>query len=68
MALDEIFLPGKKLSANVGEGAVGGEMTRESSGIAGIPGNNLVVNDLANRGFVGRDLPGDGDGRNHKKG
>ncbi len=64
MPLHESLASSKELSADVSKSAVGSKMTREGNSIPGIPGRDLFLDDAANRGFVGRDLRVDGDGRN----
>jgi hypothetical protein len=64
MPLRESLASGKELTEYVSEGSVSSKMTREGNGISGVPSRDLFLNDVANRGFVGRNLRIDGDGRN----
>jgi hypothetical protein len=64
MPLRESLASGKELTEYVSEGSVSTKMTREGNRISGVPSRDFFLNDVANRGFVGRNLRIDGDGRN----
>jgi hypothetical protein len=62
MLFDKRLASGEEFPSDIREGAVRSEVLRVSGGVAGIPGSNLFLNDIANGGFVKRRLGRGSDG------